>query len=73
MTIIYRGRHLAAHLSFPVFGVELIVAVQLPIAVVHDSTSFALSILKRMLAGKVVPELVRKCEPRGTSVYLVDA
>jgi len=51
----------------------LILSIERAIAIIHNSTSLALTVFKRMRAIEVVTQLMRKCEPWRTSVYLVDA
>lgn len=61
IAIVHLGAQLTAHFRLAVFCVELIVPMELAIAVIHDATSFPLSIFEGMLARKVVPKLMGKC------------
>jgi hypothetical protein len=62
---------LAAHLLFAVLRVELIMSTQLPIAIIHNSTSLALPFFKRMPTIEVVTQFMSKCEPWRACVEFV--
>jgi len=47
-------------LSLAVPGVELVDAVQLPVAIVHDATCSSLTILKGVPGSEVVAKFMRK-------------
>ena len=60
-----------AHSHLPILRVELIMSTQLSITVIHDATCPPLTILERMGSSEVVPQFVRKRQPRRTGVNLV--
>jgi len=70
--IIHITVEMAADLFLPIFGVELVVVVELSIAIVHDTTSLVFTILERMIGTKVVPDFMCEDEPQ-ICVYLFDA
>lgn len=62
-TAVHVAVHLPTHLLFSVSRVELIDTVQLAISIVHDASSFSLTIFKRVLTSEIVAQFMGENEP----------
>jgi len=62
-TAVHIAIHLPTHLCFSVSRVELIDTVQLAVSIVHNTSSFSLTIFKRVLTSEVMPQFMCEDQP----------